>query len=156
MCFIDDKGDLLLSKGKSPEIQSEEAVQQYMAEHNIRYGLTFGPILCENGESVCPMNYSLGEANRRFARAAICQQEPLHYILVTANAEPQYPKYPTVFELARNLAELGVQKAYTLDGGQTATLVTNGEIVNSISYGSERLISDIIYFATAVPEEERP
>jgi exopolysaccharide biosynthesis protein len=42
--------------------------------------------------------------------------------------------------------------AYCLDGGQTATIVMNNELVNRPVYGQQRKISDIIYFATAVPE----
>ena len=42
--------------------------------------------------------------------------------------------------------------AYTLDGGQMATIVMNDTLVNQVSYGSQRRISDILYFATAVPD----
>ena len=42
--------------------------------------------------------------------------------------------------------------AYTLDGGQTATITINDQLVNQVSYGSQRRISDIIYFATALPD----
>jgi hypothetical protein len=38
-----------------------------------------------------------------------------------------------------------------LDGGQTATLVFRGDPVNLVQYRSQRRISDIIYFATAIP-----
>ena len=37
-------------------------------------------------------------------------------------------------------------------GGQTTTIVLNNEVINHVNYGSERKISDIIYFATAMPE----
>ena len=48
----------------------------------------------------------------------------------------------------------GVQKAYTLDGGQTAEIVMFGAPINHVDFGFERTVSDIIYFATAIPEEE--
>ena len=44
----------------------------------------------------------------------------------------------------------GVKEAYLMDGGQTAEIIFNNDIRNNISYGSERAVSDIIYFATAV------
>ena len=50
------------------------------------------------------------------------------------------------------MAETGCDQAYALDGGQTTTIVLNNEVFNHVNYGSERKISDIIYFATAVPE----
>lgn len=154
VCFVDDKGDLLFSRAKSPEIKNKESVEAYVKENNIRFSLTFGPVLCENGEVTCPSYYSIGEPEKCYSRAALGQQEALHYIVVTANMEGDYVRTPTIPQFAKNLADLGVQKAYALDGGQTATLIANNEIVNSISYGSERLISDIIYFATAVPAGE--
>ena len=42
--------------------------------------------------------------------------------------------------------------AYTLDGGQTATIAMNHEHINPVQYGSQRRISDIFYFATAIPD----
>ena len=42
--------------------------------------------------------------------------------------------------------------AYCLDGGQTAAIVMNDQLINRPVYGEQRKISDIIYFATAVPE----
>ena len=154
VCFIDDQGDLLFERAKSPRIKNKDSVAEYVKENNIRFSLTFGPVLIEEGKSVCPAYYQLGELGGRFSRAALCQQEKLHYIVVTANMEDGYPQTPTVPEFAKNLANMGVQKSYALDGGQTATLIANSEIVNSISYGSERKISDIIYFATAIPGQE--
>ena len=44
--------------------------------------------------------------------------------------------------------------AYALDGGQTAAIVMNDQLINKVSYGAQRKISDIIYFATAIPEDE--
>ena len=44
-----------------------------------------------------------------------------------------------------------MDKAYTLDGGQTAEIVMMGGPVNYVDYNNERLVSDIIYFATALP-----
>ena len=154
VCWIDDQGDLLFSKSKSPEIKNKAAVEQFVKDNHIRFSLTFGPILCEDGVSVCPYYYPIGEPDSHYSRAALGQQEALHYVIVTANMEEGYPYTPTVPEFAQELANLGVRKAYAMDGGQTATLIANQEIVNSISYGSERLISDIIYFATAIPEQE--
>ena len=56
-------------------------------------------------------------------------------------------------DFAQCIYETGCQQAYTLDGGQTATVVMNDQVVNTVNFGSERPISDIIYFATALPSE---
>ena len=50
-------------------------------------------------------------------------------------------------------AEQGVMTAYCLDGGQTGEVVFKGEPYNYIDFNKERQVSDIIYFATALPEE---
>jgi exopolysaccharide biosynthesis protein len=47
-----------------------------------------------------------------------------------------------------------VDKAYALDGGQTTVITMDGELINSVDYGFQRQISDIIYFATALPDGE--
>jgi exopolysaccharide biosynthesis protein len=76
----------------------------------------------------------------------------LHYVVVTANTEEPNYSIPTVAEFGRRLLEMGVPTAYALDGGQTAAIVMNNQLINTVSYGSQREISDIIYFATAMPE----
>ena len=50
--------------------------------------------------------------------------------------------------------ETGCLQAYAVDGGQTATVVMNDQVRNHVNYGSERPVSDIIYFATAKSVEE--
>jgi exopolysaccharide biosynthesis protein len=57
--------------------------------------------------------------------------------------------------MARVLSGLGVDKAYTLDGGQTASMIVNGELINSVEFGYQRAVSDIIFFATAIPERQQ-
>jgi len=48
----------------------------------------------------------------------------------------------------------GLQQAYNLDGGQTGELVWQGAPYNHVDFGAEREVSDILYFATAIPESE--
>ena len=56
-----------------------------------------------------------------------------------------------VRDFAQYLLEKGIRTAYALDGGQTASIVNGNELMNDVDYGGERDISDIIYFATALP-----
>lgn len=150
-CFIDGNGDLILERGL--EFADEAEAQSYMDEHNIKFSLSFGPILVKDGEYACPNGYSLGEVKERFPRSAICQMDTLHYLYAAANMEPHYWGKPTMTEFAQYLLETGCKQAYALDGGQTSTVVMNNAVINNVNYGSERLISDIIYFATAMPEK---
>lgn len=151
-CFIDDQGDLIFVRAN--ELSGRDDLQKLVADRNIRFSLSFGPILIEDGKNCVPWSYTIGEINGNHARAALCQLGPLHYLLVTVNNEGIYVNFPTLHSFADVLVELGINKAYTLDGGQTATVVMHDQVINCVSYGSERYISDIIYFATAIPETE--
>lgn len=151
-CFIDDRGDLIFAK--AGELNSRQELEQFVQNNNVRFSLSFGPILIEDGKTVINPAYPLGEITDGHPRAALCQQGPLHYVLVTANSEGIYGAYPTLSVFANALVGVGIEKAYALDGGQTATIVMNNEVVNKVSYGAQRYISDIIYFATAIPEKQ--
>lgn len=151
-CFIDDQGDLIFTKPS--ELTTKEELQKFVEDRNIRFSLSFGPVLIEDGKTCVTWSYPLGEINGNYSRAALCQLGPLHYLLVTANNEGKYGNFPTLYSFADALVEIGIEKAYALDGGQTATIVMNDQVINQVSYGAERYISDIIYFATAIPESE--
>ena len=71
------------------------------------------------------------------------------------NGEEDQPEVPTIHRFARNLQQSGIQKAYALDGGQTAVIAMDGKLINAVLYGQQRKISDIIYFATAIPGKHR-
>ncbi len=149
LCFIDENGDMKVMYGHS--VPDEQGLQDYIQENHIRFSLAFGPILVDDYQRNAPAWYPIGEIDKYYSRAALCQMGNLHYLLATANAEPDYPRNPSVYSFGRQIQKTGCSVAYTLDGGQTATIVMNGTLANQVSYGSERRISDIIYFATAVP-----
>ena len=50
------------------------------------------------------------------------------------------------------IQSLGCNTAYALDGGQTTAIVMNDELITLPDYQTQRKISDIIYFATALPD----
>lgn len=149
-CYIDQAGDLLFTRAK--ELNGQEQIQQYVEEHDIRYSLSFGPVMIQQGAVCVPNDYNSGEINQPYARSALCQLGPLHYVVVTANTEDPCYGVPTVKTFADNLCQMGIPTAYALDGGQTAAIVMDQTLLNKVSYGSERDISDILYFATAIPE----
>lgn len=151
-CYITESGDLLFSyAGQIPDMK---AAEKFAEENKVRFSLAFGPILIDNGVYRHVDDYTLGEITRHYSRAALSQKGQLHYLLTTANDEDEYgyPTVPTLHEFAQVLLEKGVDMAYTLDGGQTAAIVTNNKLINDVDFGSQRAISDIIYFATAVPD----
>lgn len=150
-CFIDDKGDLLLSYRK--EFSSKDEAQAFVDENNVRFSLVFGPILVDNYEAIKTTNYPLGEVNDIYTRAAVCQLGELHYAFANVTTEPNFGflRRMTINQFAQALAGLGVQKAYALDGGQTTVICMQDQLISYPDYGTQRQISDIIYFATAKP-----
>ena len=151
-CFVDENGDLLFAK--CGQLVDKESAQKFVDENKVRFSLSFGPVMIQNGKYVVPSDYHVGEINEKYSRAALCQMGPLHYVVVTANYEHPYYTVHTMERFTKNLMEMGITKAYALDGGQTAALVMNNKLINCVSYGAQREISDIIYFATAIPEDD--
>lgn len=152
VCCIDDEGEMLLVR--RGELRGQEAWEQFAEENNVRFSITFGPILVENYQNVATDDYPLGEPDRPYSRAGLGKLGQLHYLMVTAGFDDNHQKMPTIPQFAANMAAFGCEKAYALDGGQTGTIVLNGQLVNRPDYGTQRTVSDIIYFATAIPEGE--
>lgn len=151
-CYIDSNGDLLFTYAR--EIDGMKEVQQFVEDNDIRFSLCFGPVMLHDGFNMVPFYYNSGEINHNYPRAALCQMDKLHYVLVCANHEAPDYQLPTIPQFAESLAELGIPTAYALDGGQTASIVFNDQLINTVSYGAQREISDILYFATAANTEQ--
>ena len=153
-CFIDDQGDLLFVK--RGEMSTEAEAEKYIEDHNVRFSLAFGPVMVENGKNVVPASYPIGEITGNYTRASVCQKGKLHYMFISTSSYMDYGlvQRQTLKQFADNLIELGAVNAYALDGGQTTVIAINGQLVTSPDYEAERQISDIIYFATALPDGE--
>ena len=135
--------------------QLAEAVKRAYASGQDDYHLE-PMVLVEDGVRCEPETYYLGEIWDKYARAALCQKDSLHYVIVMANSQNSYRNIPTIHMFAEQIEKLGCQKAYTMDGGKTGTISMNGMNLNPKTSGS-RWVSDILYFATAIPyAEETP
>lgn len=148
-CFIAGNGDLIFSH--VGRLTTKEAMQQLIDDNGVRFSLAFGPVLVDEGKYVYTYDYIVGEVLENYARGAFCQKDKLHYLVVTLNTEGENRHVDTLENFGRTIETFGVQKAYALDGGQTATIAMNNRLINSVVYGSQRGISDIFYFATALP-----
>ena len=92
--------------------------------------------------------------NDTYARSALGLLGRHHYLTMNINCgQGEYYYLATLRQAADAMIARGCVKAYTLDGGQTATTVFGGQLINPVQFGWEKPISDIIYFATALPEE---
>ena len=151
-CYVDENGDMLFTTMN--EQFDMESAQRFVDDNHILFSVAFGPILVEDGQKYAVGGYGVGEVGENYARAAICQMDTLHYLLVNATGEPRCPAYPTMYAFQDVIASTGCKSAYALDGGQTAAMMINGELINSVFGGYQRKISDIVYFATALPNPQ--
>ena len=151
-CFFTASGDMLFSR--AGELMGEGEAQKFIEDNDVVFAIAFGPVLVDNGELQYCESYPIGEINSEYSRSCIGMTDELHYLLMTINHTQDGRPRATINELARFIYSKGVQKAYTLDGGQTAEIVMFGGPINHVDFGYERTVSDIIYFATAIPNEE--
>lgn len=151
-CYITSDGDMLFSyRG---QFTTQEEAQAFVDENDVLFSLAFGPVLIDDGKDVCPDSYQWGEINDHYARSALGMLGDKHYVALNINCQqPGYYYLATLRDAADAMLRAGCEKAYTLDGGQTATTVFNTELINPVQFGWEKPISDVIYFGTAVPEK---
>ena len=105
---------------------------------------SFGPMLLDQGQPMTSFNSSVTRLN---PRCAIGYYEPGHYCFVLVDGrQPDYSVGMTMEQLSQLFYNLGCKVAYNLDGGQSAVMVFNGQIVNQ-PYKGGRNVSDIIYIS---------
>ncbi len=140
--IIDENGDF------HTFIRSQGLDDFLASGHTIINAFTFGPALVREGERLTTDKEYKYNPNGREPRSAIGQLDTLSYVMVLAEGRNESSGV-THQELADFMYSLGCREAYNLDGGGSAAMVYNGEYYNGLS-SSERSLSDILYFATAV------
>ncbi|MBR2616203.1 MAG: phosphodiester glycosidase family protein [Clostridia bacterium] len=111
----------------------------------------FGPqLLDQNGKAITEYDPGIAGPN---PRVAIGYYEPGHYCFVAVDGRQAHSKGMTLVELARLFEEMGCQRAYNLDGGESAVMTWEDEVYSSPVKGG-RDISDIIFIAPAKPKGE--
>ena len=138
-----------------------EGMEEYIKgnKDDIANVFTFGPALVKDGEIPKMPRYTLFDPNGKNPRAAIGQTGPLSYAMVIVEGRKNNSKGVSHENLANIMKEIGCIQAYNLDGGNSGELSLIGpdpeyQKLFEAQHGG-RGQSDIIFFATAVPEEER-
>ena len=153
-CFITGDGDMLfLYRGAGV---SEAETEDFLRENDVVFSLAFGPVLIDEGVDVTPEFYPWGETDLFYARSALGLLGRHHYLTMNLNCDPSRPELdhlPNLRDAADAMLKRGCWKAYTLDGGQTASTAFHYQLINPVQFGKEKPISDVIYFASAAPEE---
>lgn len=113
---------------------------------------SFGPALINNGEIAVGVNEEInGKASNSNPRTAIGQVGEGHYIVIVSDGRTDSSAGFSLYQLAQQFQERACTVAYNLDGGGSSTMIFNGEVVNMPvggrgSSGTERKVSDIVYF----------
>ena len=146
-CFVNGSGDLLFVPQGT--LCDKSAVEQYVRDNDVRFAVSFGPIMIKDGQDVTPEYYWMGQSRGNYPRCVLCQQGERHYLAATFHTGA------SVKEVTGWLLQKGVQRAYAMDGGQSAVIILGGELCNPMEQyaGSQRTMSDIIYFASALTDD---
>ncbi len=147
MLVIDSRGDFHVLVKSDPEKLTALVKDQ---DNPIIQAFTFGPALIVDGALMPPPESYPFNIRRPEPRAAIGQVGPLEYVMVVVDGRREESPGVTVQELADFMAELNCIQAFNLDGGNSATMVFNNAFYSKKTGSSERSVSDIIYFASAV------
>ena len=118
--------------------------------------LSFGPALLDDGQIVDGIEEV--EVDTNFGNHSIQGDQPRtgigvidenHFVFVVVDGRSSgYSKGVTMTEFAQIFQDLGATVAYNLDGGGSATMWFDGELVNDpLGKGEERGTSDILYLA---------
>ena len=149
-CLFDGEGDMLFVYEN--QFADEEEARRFIRDNGVRFSLTFGPVIADQGQDVTPQDWYFGEVTEGYARCAVGQLGKRHYLMMTINVEyPDHDVYVTLRQAADSMLAHGCVNAYTLDGGQTGSILIGGKLINPVQFGYERQMSDIFYFATALP-----
>lgn len=151
---IDNKGDFsVLIRPTEADILAFE--DKHKAD--IVNAFTFGPAYIKDGQPISleELTELKGDPGRA-QRMAFCQTGELEYLAIYAEGPSDVNSVglsiPQFAELVATFP--GVQTAYNLDGGSSATIVYRNAKINGPIAQRGRSIGDIIYFASAWVEPE--
>lgn len=111
---------------------------------------SFGPSLLDaDGHAISKFSSKVESEN---PRCAIGYYEPGHYCFVVVDGRQEDSDGMTLGELSSLMELLGCKVAYNLDGGATAAMIFQGEVINEPA-GGGRASSDIIYIGYGAGNE---
>jgi exopolysaccharide biosynthesis protein len=147
--MLDEKGDMHIVRRATAE-----ALAPYI-EKNIINSFNFGPALVVDGERMGGFvdNDDAALLGRQRMGLAQVKKGELNYIALACTGPKWGNSGWTLDQFSQMMERLGVENAYNLDGGNSTMLMFQGGYVNRINEETMRTISDIIYFASAWPEE---
>ena len=145
--YRDVPGDdvcVLYKSGEMKTYTGETLALTDFAAQNIWQTWSFGPArLAADGSAIDSFDSSLSD---RHPRCGIGYYAPGHYCFIVVDGRQEgYSVGVRLSEFAGLFEKLGCKQAYNLDGGATAIMIFNGEVINK-PYKGGRESGDIIYF----------
>lgn len=151
MLLIDSEGNFHIME--DTKVHSSGIMEQY----EIVNTLVFGPSLVIDGEvKLLNMNSGCGPNWNEYPspRTAIGQIGTLHYLFCCVEGRSDESQGVSTGQMAHIMLDKGCTQAYNLDGGQSTTIILDGKAMNKPLWGAQRVVTDIVYCATAIPNEE--
>lgn len=144
-----DKTDLLIYQdGSFGLAKDSDATAQEFVDAGVEQLLNFGPVLVENYE-VTEEARETKDAWDSNGRCAIGIIEPGKYVFAVSDARLPDERGLSIGEIAQVMKDQGCSIAYNLDGGGSALMWFNGEVLNRPVHTDEvieeRAVADIIY-----------
>lgn len=134
-CLIYPDGSMVTFKRGKMEVKD-------VIKQDIWQSFLFGPALLKSdGSPYDKFNSNIGVAN---PRSVIGYYAPGHFCFVLVEGRQTNQKGLALVPLSSFMSELGCASAYNLDGGQSAMLWFNGQLVNN-PYNGGRALTDIAY-----------
>lgn len=123
------------------------------AWQGIKHLITGGPLLVEEGWPVFqyPLEGYAGSLAARHPRTAIGMTPQGKMLLVVVDGrQPEVSVGLTFEELSFLMMDLGAETAMGLDGGGSSTAWINGQVINQVSEGSQRLVANGIVVKSGI------
>lgn len=144
---------VLYFDGTMETIPADQFDKDAVLKRGLYQSWCFGPgLLTAGGAPIENFHSSVKQEN---PRSAIGYYEPGHYCFVMVEGRNGNSKGMTLAQLSEFFASLGCQAAYNLDGGKTAEMAFNGQLVNP-RLGDGRAVSDILYIYDPENQEMDP
>ncbi len=148
LLILDADGNMTVKVDREGE--DYKSLGRQLIDAGVWQTFEFGPELVRNGQAVAfsaAFDVISTRSTRLEPRTAIGQIGPLHYVIIVVDGRQDgYSSGITLPDLQKLFIQYGATTAMNLDGGGSAEMWFNGEIISSPSGGGERQVSDIIYF----------
>ena len=140
---------VIYADGTLSSVSQDDVSAERLVETGAWQVLSFGPVLVSDGKLAVESGDEVDQSMGSNPRTAIGMVSPLHYVVVVSDGRTGDDAGLSLYQLAQVLVDNGATFGYNLDGGGSATMVFQGEVLNDPTSGNrsgERSVSDIVFF----------